>query len=215
LLQRIAIGAKPIRVGSRWESTSPFARIVMAQSARTLDKTAVLTALFRDARQAEAAYRAALDLGYDAADINVLMSEETRDRYVSDTHGTTALGAKAQEPAPEASKRADILGGPVGGTVGTVAPAIAAIGAALLVPGLGLAVAGPIAIALTAAGTAGIATGLIGAFTNWGIPSDRAEHYERGIRGGGIVLGVEPKSAQARAALIQQWKTSGGELIAD
>jgi hypothetical protein len=187
----------------------------MADSVRSLDQAAVLTALFRDTRQAEAAYRAALDLGHDAADINVLMSEQTRDRYLADTRSTTALGEKAREPAPEASKRAEILGGPVGGTVGTVAPAIAAVGAALLVPGLGLAVAGPIAIALTAAGTAGIATGVIGAFTNWGIPSDRAEHYERGLRNGGIVLGVEPKSSQERAALVQQWQANGGELIAD
>ena len=74
--------------------------------------------------------------------------------------------------------------------------------------------AGPIAIALTAAGTAGLATGLLGAFTEWGIPSDRAERYEHGLREGGIVLGLEPKSAEERSALARQWGTSGGELIA-
>jgi hypothetical protein len=201
----------PASVGKEHLAT----RIAMAQSVPDLDKPTVLTALFRDTRQAEAAYRAALDLGYKAADINVLMSEQTRNRYVSGSRSDTALGEKAHEPAPEASKRAEILGGPVGGTMGTVTPAIAAIGAALLVPGLGLAVAGPIAIALTAAGTAGIATGLIGAFTNWGIPSDRAEQYERGVRNGGIVLGVEPKSSRDRSTLISQWKMNGGDLITD
>jgi hypothetical protein len=186
----------------------------MAESARALNKDPMLTALFRDARNAERAYQAALASGYEAKDINVLMTEATRERYLANSGSATPLADKAAEPAPEASKRADILGGPVGGTMGTVAPAIAAVGAALLLPGLGLAVAGPIAIALTAAGTAGLATGLIGAFTDWGIPSDRAERYERGLRDGGIVLGVQPKSAGDRGELAQQWQASGGELIA-
>lgn len=186
----------------------------MVQRAATTDRSPVLTALFRDTRPAEQAFQAALERGYEPDAINVLMSEPTRDRYLMGARDTP-LADKAAEPVPEASKRAELLGGPVGGTVGTVAPAIAAVGAALLVPGLGLAVAGPIAVALTAAGTAGIATGLIGAFTQWGIPSDRAEQYERGLRNGGIVLGVEPNTPEDRNALIEQWRALGGESIAD
>ncbi len=186
----------------------------MAESAGVLHKAPMLTALFRDARGAERGYQAALSAGYAAEEINVLMTDETRERYLARSGTTTPLGDKAAAPAPEASKRAEILGGPVGGTVGTVAPVIAAVGAALLLPGLGLVAAGPIAIALTAAGTAGLATGLLGAFTEWGIPSDRAERYEHGLREGGIVLGLEPKSAEERGALARQWGTSGGELIA-
>jgi hypothetical protein len=185
----------------------------MPEPAREDQKLPILTALFRDTRGAERAYQAATSQGYEAEDVNVLMTDETRKRYLASTGGETPLADKATDAAPETSKRAEILGGPVGGTMGTVAPAIAAVGAALLVPGLGLAVAGPIAIALTAAGTAGLATGLIGAFTNWGIPTDRAEHYERGLREGGIVLGVEPKSREDRVALARQWGAAGGELI--
>lgn len=185
----------------------------MAESARTDEKCPIVTALFRDTHGAERAYQAARSEGYEAEDINVLMTKETRERYLAGAGSDTPLGDKAAEPAPEASKRAEILGGPVGGTMGTVAPAIAAVGAALLVPGLGLAVAGPIAIALTAAGTAGLATGLIGAFTNWGIPTERAEQYERGLRDGGVVLGVEPKSLEDRAKIAQQWLAAGGELV--
>lgn len=186
----------------------------MAESARAPNKDPMLTALFSDVRGAERAYQGALSSGYKAEDINVLMTDETRNRYLASPGGATPLGDKAAEPVPEASTRAEILGGPVGGTVGTVTPAIAAVGAALLLPGLGLAVAGPIAIALTAAGTAGLATGLIGAFTNWGIPSDRAEQYERGLRDGGIVLGLAPKSPADRSTLSKLWRASGGELIA-
>ena len=186
----------------------------MVQGAVSVDRLPVLSALFRDTRQAEKAYQVALARGYEPDTISVLMSEPTREQYLTSAQ-STPLTEKAAEPAPEASKRAEVLGGPVGGTVGTVAPAIAAVGAALLVPGLGLAVAGPVAIALTAAGTAGLATGLIGAFTHWGIPSDRAEQYERGVRDGGVVLGLEPKTLDDRQLLIQQWRALGGEGIAD
>ena len=120
----------------------------MANPAKQLDSPQIVTAMFRDFRQAEQAYRAAIDLGYEAPDINVLMSEETRQAYLENAHSDTPLAEKAEERAPESSKSADKLGGPAGATVGTIAPAIAAVGAALLIPGLGLAVAGPIGIAL-------------------------------------------------------------------
>jgi hypothetical protein len=190
----------------------------MATPAHSPTNAQVVTALFRDVHDAEQAYTAATQLGYEASDINALMSEDTRQRYLSSTQNLTtqnptSLAEKAAEPTPEASTRAEVLGGPVGGTMGTIAPAIAAIGAALLLPGLGLAVAGPIAVALTAAGTAGLATGLIGAFTNWGIPTDQAEKYENAIRKGGIVLGVETKSTEDLSSLTQQWREAGGEMI--
>ncbi|HEY8540292.1 MAG TPA: hypothetical protein VIL28_15605 [Steroidobacteraceae bacterium] len=185
----------------------------MKTPAPSADSSLVVTALFRDIRDAEQAYQAACKLGYEPDEVNVLMSEATRDAYLKRAPADTPLAEKASEPAPDASKRAEVLGGPAGGTVGTVTPAIAAIGAALLVPGLGLVAAGPIAIALTAAGTAGLATGLIGAFTNWGIPPDRIEHYENAIRKGAVVLGVETKSDAQRNALIEQWREANGETI--
>jgi hypothetical protein len=185
----------------------------MTTSAVSPTNAQLVTALFRDIRQAEKAYVASTQLGYEPAEINALMSDDTRERFVSGTHRATPLGQKAAEPTPEASTRAEVLGGPVGGTMGTIAPAVAAIGAALLLPGLGLAVAGPVAVALTAAGTAGLATGLIGAFTNWGIPSDQAEKYENAIRKGGVVLGIEAKTPEDQASLTQQWRDIGGEMI--
>ena len=185
----------------------------MALPATNLDSPAIVTAMFRDFRCAERAFQNAIDLGYAAPDINVLMSEETRQLYLANMSGDTALAKKAEEPAPESSKSADKLGGPAGATLGTVAPAIAAVGAALLIPGLGLAVAGPIGIALTAAGTVGVATGLIGALTNWGIPKERAQQYESGVREGSIVIGVKPRTPADAQELSSRWHASGGEWV--
>jgi hypothetical protein len=185
----------------------------MANPAVSVNSQQIVTAMFRDFRAAERAYRAAVELGYKESDINVLMSEETRQRYLDSASASTPLAKKAAEPAPEASKSADKLGGPAGGTMGTVAPAIAAVGAALLIPGIGLAVAGPIAVALTAAGTVGVATGLIGALTNWGIPKERAEQYESGVRQGHIVIGINANSDEDARTLVQRWRAAGGEMI--
>ena len=171
----------------------------------------VVTALFRSRASAERAYRSAQSLGYDAENINVIMSDETREREFEG--GNTALARKATESAPESSPSAEELGGPVGGTVGTIAPVIAALGTLLLIPGLGLVAAGPVAIALTAAGAVGVAGGLIGALTQWGVPKSRVEEYEAAVRRGGILLGVKTKSQDDAAQVVRAWREAGGELV--
>src|SRR5262245_2360134 len=120
-----------------------------------------VTAVFRNADAAERAYRAAAALGYQDEDINVVISDATRDRLLAERGASHPnLSSNAAEAAQKPTKGAD-LGGPTGGTLGTLAPVVAAVGAAVLIPGL--VFAGPIAIALTAAGAVGITGGLIGA----------------------------------------------------
>lgn len=174
----------------------------------------LVTGLFRDRDAAERAYRDALELGYASDDINVLLSEETRQRYFSDSEERPSkLADKAAESTEKASSAADELGGPAGGTAGTVAPALAAVGTLLLIPGLGILAAGPVAIALTAAGAVGLTGGLIGALTNWGVPKSRVDQYERGIRAGGILLAVKPRSEQEADQLKQRWQQRGGDCV--
>lgn len=165
-----------------------------------------VTALFNNPDAAERAYRAAKALGYEDADIDVVISDATRDKLLADSNHPD-LSRNAADSKDDPEKGPD-LGGPTGGTLGTIAPVIAAVGAAVLVPGL--VFAGPIAIALTAAGAVGIAGGLIGALKDWGIPQDRVKEYESGVRKGAILIGVKARSDDDAQQLEQQWRAAGG-----
>ena len=165
----------------------------------------MITGLFRDSESVERAYEVISQRGYDTGDINVVMSDDTRKRYFSDDRQIdTELGRKVAEGGE--------LGGPTGGTIGTIIPAIIAVGVVAL-PGLGLILAGPVAVALAAAGAAGLTVGLIGALSDWGIPEERAKQYETGIHDGGILMGVTPRSDEDARHFKQQWEAIGGQHL--
>ena len=133
------------------------------------------------------------------------MSDDTRRRYFSDDRQVNVeLGRKIEEGGE--------MGGPMGGTIGTLIPALIAVGVVAL-PGLGLVLAGPIAVALAAAGAAGLAVGVIGALSDWGIPEERAKQYELGIHDGGILMGVRARSGEDARHFKQQWEAIGGQLV--
>ena len=169
--------------------------------------------LFRDRRDAECAFDAALARGIDASKINLVMSDDTRTRsFPADRPPDSELADKAAKGAPDESG-GGVLGGPVGGTVGTIAPVVAAVGVATLLPGLGLVLAGPVAAAVTAAGAVAVAGGLMGAMANWGIPKERIEQFEAGIRDGGILIGVTPRSADEATEIAHLWQSCGATYV--
>lgn len=170
----------------------------------TAKKRSMVTGMFRDRDSAERAYESSAARGYTEKDINLAMSEDTRKRYF--TGGAeTELGNKATEGAG--------VGGAVGATIGAIAAAIAAVGTSLVIPGLGLVIAGPAAAALAGAGAGGVAGGLIGALVGWGIPEERVKHYESGIKEGGIVMGVTPRSDEDAEYFEKEWKKHKGEHV--
>ena len=171
------------------------------------EQNRMLTGLFRDRESAERAYNSALSRGYTKDDVNVMMSDQTRDSWFSDddTVGDTELGSKAMEGAG--------AGSAIGGTLGAIIGGIAAIGTNVLIPGLGLVVAGPLLAALTGAGAGGLTGGLVGALIGSGIPEERAKEYESGIREGGMVMGVTPRSNEDADYFENEWRSSRGESI--
>jgi hypothetical protein len=169
-------------------------------------KRRMITGLFSDGPRAERAYRACLERGYEVGAVNVVMSEDTRRRLVSDGSDTTTLLASQEAEGGE-------LGGPSGGRIEILVTVFAAVGAALALPALGFVVAGPIAAALASAGAAGLAAGLIGALGDWGIPQERLRRYQAGIHDGGILMMVEVRSDEDARYIEQQWQAIGGSEV--
>lgn len=177
----------------------------------TASGSTLVTALFKEGSGVERAYRCAVARGYAPDEINLVLSEETRRRFFNTTQVSSDLADKAAESTEKKRSAATALGGPAGGTAATIAPAIAAAGAATLLPGVILA--GPIAVALTAAAAVGVAGGLVGALTNWGIPKTRVEQYEQSIRDGGILIGVKARSEEDARELQREWAAAGGVAV--
>src|SRR5437773_1682202 len=83
-----------------------------------------------------------------------------------------------------------------GGCTGGLGALLAGLAAAgIAVPGLPIIAMGSLAAAFAGGGTGGVVGALIGALVGSGIPEDRARLYDSGIREGGIVMGVTPRSA--------------------
>ena len=163
-------------------------------------KATLVTGLFKSKVGAEAAVDAIMKRGFTRDDISVLMSDATHSKEFAlqtRTHAADGMG----------------IGGAVGGAVGAVLAAIAAVGTTLFLPGINLVIAGPIAAALAGAGAGGATGGLIGALIGAGIPEYRAKVYEAGLRGGGILIGVEARSDEEVDRLEELLDELGGEHV--
>jgi len=163
-----------------------------------------VTGFYREPEAANRAYEGLRSRDYLADDIDVVMSDDTRRRHFSGDAAAQA-GSKAVEGLG--------VGGAVGGGVGAALAAAFAVGGSVVVPGLGLVVAGPIAAALAGAGAGAATGGLIGALVGAGIPEDRARAYEKGVREGGVVLGTRARDAQHAEQLREDFRQHGGTDI--
>ncbi len=165
----------------------------------------MLTGMFRDRESTEHAFNSLQERGYSKDDINLIMSDETRKKHFSGDVKDTEIGTKAAEGAGKGSA--------IGGTVGAIVGVIAAIGTSLVIPGLGIIIAGPIAAGLVGAGAGGLTGGIIGALVGSGIPEERARLYESGIKDGQIVMGVHPRSDDDAKFFEDNWRVNHGEEI--
>lgn len=163
----------------------------------------IVSAIFHDSEDAEEAYRETRDHGYEPEEITVLMSEQARDDYFP----TENVVMKKERKALEGTG----AGGAIGAAVGAIAGALAAIGTTIMIPGLGLVVAGPLAAALAGAGAGGVTGGLLGALVGAGMSEEHAEVYRTAIEKGGIVLSVKPHSEEDADWIEDAWKDSGAE----
>jgi len=165
----------------------------------------LLTGMFRDRESTKRAYTTLQERGYAKDDINLVMSDETRKKHFSGEVKETEIGTKAAESAGKGSA--------IGGTIGAIAGVIAAIGTSLVIPGLGIVIAGPIAAGLAGAGAGGVAGGVIGALVGSGIPEARAKLYDSGIKAGQIVIGVKPRNDEDARYFEENWRMNEANEI--
>jgi hypothetical protein len=166
-----------------------------------------LTGSFRDWDSAERAYNRLRDRGYTDEEINIIMSDKTRKKYfdqTGDDNKKSEFGNKAKEGAG--------TGSAIGGAVGAAAGIIAALGTSLVIPGLGMVIAGPIAAGLAGAGAGGVTGGIVGALIGAGIPKERAEIHEKEIQDGDIIMGVTPRSDEDAEFLEEDWSSYEGKV---
>ena len=175
------------------------------QENMTTDRGHMLTGMFADRESTENAYNALHERGYTKDDINLVMSDETRKKHFAGDVKETEIGTKAAEGAGKGSA--------IGGAVGAIAGVIAALGTSLVIPGLGLIVAGPIAAGLAGAGAGGITGGIIGALVGNGIPEERAKLYESGVKKGNIVMGVHPRNDEDARYFEERWRANKAQDI--
>lgn len=176
-----------------------------ATAATKRSESGMVTGLFNDRESAERAYGSLEKRGYGKDDVNLVMSDETRKKHFVVDNRETELGNKALKGAG--------TGAAIGGTVGATLAAIAAIGTTLALPGLGLLIAGPLAAAIAGAGAGGATGGLIGLLVGAGIPEERVKDYEEGIKKGGILMGVTPRTPEDAEYFEQDWKKNRGEAV--
>jgi uncharacterized protein YjbJ (UPF0337 family) len=162
----------------------------------TVDDGEFVTGYYRSPERARETYdRLTTDYGCPADEVVVLMSDETRKRYFADH--VVGRDSKALEGLG--------AGSAIGGGIGAALGAVLAIGTTVLIPGLNVVVAGPLAAALAGAGAGGATGGVLGALIGAGIPEVQARDYEKAIDDGGIVLGVRAKDPQHAATLVREF----------
>lgn len=178
----------------------------MVNTTNSNSNSPLVTGLFRDRDSAERAYETLSERGYSKDDVNLVMSDKTREKHFSSVEGQdTELGSKAAKGAG--------VGGAIGGTLGAVAAGLAALGTSVVLPGLGLVVAGPLAAALAGGGAGAATGGLLGALIGSGMPEERVKDYESGINEGGILMGVRPRTEEDAMHFESKWKESNGEHV--
>jgi hypothetical protein len=193
-------GQKPIPT-QPVSGAKDFAGEVIGNEATTTRRDRYVTSFYDDPTRAGRAYEHLRSRDYPASDIDVIMSDDTRRTHFANTEA----GTKAAEGLG--------VGGAIGGGVGAALAAVFAVGTAVVVPGLGLVVSGPIAAALAGAGASAATGGLIGAMVGAGIPEERARAYDEGVRKGGVVIGARARDEAHAAELERDFTDHGGSHI--
>ncbi|STY29042.1 Uncharacterised protein [Legionella wadsworthii] len=142
--------------------------------------------IFPNIQSAERAYQYALDCGYTPNDITVIMGENYDESKLIEHEKIKTLEDVGK-------------GGASGGSIGGLIGLILSLGGSVIVPGIGLIIAGPLA---------GLVVGtLMGTLLALGVSESQASEYEEAIQSGKVILcmdGLNDSDIQKKWSEISQ-----------
>ena len=176
-----------------------------------------VTAAFKDLDDALDATRDLEKRSYTRDRISVFMAAETREHYI-ETHPryeelessavtVEEVDLEKRNRVPEGTG----VGGAVGGVLGAAGAAVAAVGTTLVIPPLGIALAGPLAAALAGMGAGAFTGGLVGALVGSGMSEYRAEHFHKLVKEGRVMVGVMADTEPERRNIREILEKHGGD----
>jgi hypothetical protein len=157
--------------------------------------------LYATPNLAENAVDHLVEIGFNNADISVLLPDDET---------TRAFAHQKHTKAPEGTATGATAGGVIGGALGL----LAGVGA-LAIPGaFPLFAAGPIVAALAGVGAGGALGGIVGALIGMGIPEYEAKRYEGAVKDGGTLLSVHCVTRENLSLATQALRDTGARDIA-
>jgi hypothetical protein len=187
---------------------------------KRFDLSSFVSARFDDYTDAESATVDLLRAGFERDRLTILVSEESRKRIlelqpeIADPEEESRVTAAVELEQENKGLKGAGVGGSIGGTVGAVAAGIAAIGTSVVIPPLGLVVAGPLAAALAGAGAGGAAGTVIGALTGAGLDEYRARSFAEIVDDGQIIVGAHALTVPEQSEIVRILEERGGTIVA-
>ncbi|MCE9581618.1 MAG: hypothetical protein K8T20_03780 [Planctomycetes bacterium] len=171
-------------------------------SVQTQEKVTYTTVigLIDNRDQSDAAWSTALSGCCTPAEFTVVMSENSMKRHF-------------MIPEKSASLQGAVAGGAVGVAVGAVAAVLAVAGASIVIPGLGLVIAGPLAAALAGAGAGAAVGGIVGALVGAGVSEAKAKHVQAHLHKGGIAIVAHAATTKVADLIEKEWKTRNVDVV--
>jgi hypothetical protein len=189
----------PVSMGSTYNTSTPTGASQHSSSGGSRYYSPVegrehLSGFFDSRDSAQDAVHRLESLGVPRSDISLVFRDDET------AHGKTVVTDSTGSHAGEGAGTGSIIGGNYWRDLG----ALAATATSVVIPGVGILLAGPIAGALAGAGAGGLTGGVLGALVGAGIPEETARTYESGIQSGGVVVVADVPAhlaAEARSIL--------------
>jgi hypothetical protein len=140
----------------------------------------IRAAIFIEIAETATAVKKLLDAGFTTAEITVVCSDDTKERYF-----------REYEHQDQAGRNVPVAAG-IGGAVGMTLFGLTAVAAGLVTGGAAFVVAGG-----TGMWTGTVVGGLVGAMMTRGFEREVANFYDQAVITGDILVAVEPHGANA------------------